>query len=78
MGYRYMWWVWDAPNSAGPFQGAFTGMGAGGQYITILPALDMVIAHKTDTGQQSAHGKGSRSVTPPEYDAILRIIIAAK
>ncbi|MGH9766681.1 MAG: serine hydrolase domain-containing protein, partial [Blastocatellia bacterium] len=33
-GYGYMWWVWDAPNSPGPFEGAYTGMGAGGQYIT--------------------------------------------
>ena len=33
-GYGCMWWVWDAPNSPGPFRGAYSGMGAGGQYIT--------------------------------------------
>jgi len=79
-GYGYMWWVWDAPNSPGPYHGAFTGMGAGGQYITILPQLDMVVAHKTDTNQASAHGPAgrSRSVTGTEYDAILRMLIAAK
>jgi CubicO group peptidase (beta-lactamase class C family) len=77
-GYGAMWWVWDAPNSPGPFEGAFTGMGAGGQYITVLPALDMVIAHKTDTGQISPHGDGkrTRSVTLRDYDAALRILIA--
>ncbi len=78
-GYGTMWWVWDAPNSPGPFQGAYTGMGAGGQNITILPELDMVIAHKTDTGQVSPHGDGkrTRSVTLRDYDAALRILISA-
>ena len=73
-GYGYMWWVWDAPNSPGPFRGAYSGMGAGGQFITILPELDMVVAHKTDTSQVSPHGPGQRrrSVTGREYDAILR------
>lgn len=79
-GYGYMWWVWDAPNSPGPFAGAYTGMGAGGQFITVLPELDMVVAHKTDTGQVSPHGPGSRrrSVTGREYDAILRLLISAR
>jgi CubicO group peptidase (beta-lactamase class C family) len=78
-GYGYMWWVWDAPNSPGPFRGAFTGMGAGGQYITVIPELDMVVAHKTDTGRISPHGSGkrNRSVTLRDYDAALRMLIAA-
>ncbi|MBZ5499729.1 MAG: beta-lactamase family protein [Acidobacteriia bacterium] len=77
-GYGCMWWVWDAPNSPGPFEGAFTGIGAGGQYITVIPKLDMVVAHKTDTSQRSAHGQRNRSVTQSEYDAILRMLIAAQ
>ncbi len=78
-GYGYMWWVWDAPNSPGPFMGAFTGMGSGGQFITILPQLDMVIAHKTDTEQVSLHGSGKRqrAVSGTEYDVVLRLLIAA-
>ncbi|MFA5713885.1 MAG: serine hydrolase [Bacteroidales bacterium] len=48
-GYGYMWWVWDGLASRGPYRGAYTAKGAGGQYITVLPALDMVIAHKTAT-----------------------------
>jgi CubicO group peptidase (beta-lactamase class C family) len=79
-GYGYMWWVWDGPNSPGPFKGAFTGMGAGGQYITILPQLDMVIAHKTDMDQPAQTGPSGRrrGVTLSEYDSILRILIAAR
>jgi hypothetical protein len=29
------------------YQGAYTSMGSYGQYITVLPALDMVVAHKS-------------------------------
>ncbi len=79
-GYGYMWWVWDAPNSPGPFMGAYTGMGAGGQYITILPQLDMVVAHKTDIRQLSPHGPAQRrrAVSGSEYDAVLRMLIVAR
>lgn len=79
-GYGYMWWVWDAPNSPGDFSGAFTGMGAGGQYITVLPRLDMVIAHKTDLDQASQLGPSGRrrALTLTEYDSILKMLIAAR
>ena len=46
-GYGYMWWVWDGPRATGPFEGAYTGRGAYGQWITVFPAIDLVIAHKT-------------------------------
>jgi CubicO group peptidase (beta-lactamase class C family) len=77
-GYGYLWWVWDAPNSPGPFQGAYTGIGAGGQFITVLPQLDMVVAHKTDTSDPLPNSKRSRSVSRTEYDSILRMLIAAR
>jgi CubicO group peptidase (beta-lactamase class C family) len=46
-GYGYLWWVWAGPAPTGPYQGAYTSMGSYGQYITVLPALDMVVAHKS-------------------------------
>jgi CubicO group peptidase (beta-lactamase class C family) len=48
-GYGYMWWVWDGPKAIGPFEGAYTARGAWGQWITVLPAVDLVIAHKTNS-----------------------------
>ncbi|MDH5760442.1 MAG: beta-lactamase family protein [Gemmatimonadota bacterium] len=48
-GYGYMWWVWDGPRAVGPFEGAYTGRGAVGQWITVLPAVDLVITHKTNS-----------------------------
>ena len=40
----------------------------------------MVIAHKTDTSQESPHGPGQRrrSVTGREYEAIVRMLISAR
>ncbi len=46
-GYGFMWWVWDGDHNTGPFKGAYAATGFRGQFITVLPALDMVIAHKT-------------------------------
>ena len=41
-GYGMLWWAWDTPKypgdiMTGPYQGAFSAMGAGGQYITVFP-----------------------------------------
>jgi len=82
-GYGYMWWVWDSPGRRGPLAGAYTGMGAYGQYITVLPALDMVVAHKTDPQQprddKPAAGPGRpRAVSASEYFAALQLLIAAR
>jgi CubicO group peptidase (beta-lactamase class C family) len=48
LGYGYLWWVFDPAKSNGtPLDGAYTASGAFGQYITVIPRLGMVIAHKT-------------------------------
>jgi hypothetical protein len=52
-GYGRLWWVWDAPVFPGniyigPYQGAYTAMGTGGQYITVFPMIDLVVVHKVD------------------------------
>lgn len=47
LGYGYMWWVFDPATSPEAFHGGFAARGHFGQYILVLPKLDMVIAHKT-------------------------------
>jgi CubicO group peptidase (beta-lactamase class C family) len=69
-GYGLLWWVWDGAWNVDPFKGAYTGIGAVGQFITVLPALDMVVAHKTRPGQ--------RSVSRPEYLDLVGKIAGAK
>ncbi|HTE31419.1 MAG TPA: serine hydrolase [Chryseolinea sp.] len=46
-GYGYLWWVWDSPYNKGAYEGAYTATGAFGQFITVLPKLDLVVAFKT-------------------------------
>ena len=53
-GYGCMWWVWDGPRAKGPFKGAYTARGAFGQWITVMPAVDLVIAHKTKRAYRRA------------------------
>jgi len=50
-GYGYLWWVFDRPELGPTYQGAFTGLGAVGQQILVMPALDLVVTHKTRPGE---------------------------
>jgi len=45
--YGYMWWIYDNPRLSKAFEGAYSAQGAYGQYILVVPKLDLVIAHKT-------------------------------
>jgi CubicO group peptidase (beta-lactamase class C family) len=69
-GYGYLWWVWDGPAASGGYRGAYTGLGAIGQHITVLPVLDLVVAHKTRPGQNG-------SVSHAQYLDILDILVQA-
>jgi CubicO group peptidase (beta-lactamase class C family) len=73
LGYGYLWWVWDDPQAVGPYRGAYTAAGMFGQYITVLPALDIVIAHKVIPAYAP-----ERRVTLSQYRGILDRLIAAK
>jgi len=75
-GYGYLWWVWDGPRAAGSYEGAFTGLGAIGQHITVVPKLDLVVAHKTLTQQVDSAGR-PRSVPHPVYLEVLDLLIRA-
>ena len=70
-GYGYLWWVWDGPWNSGAYEGAYSGFGAVGQFITVIPKLDLVVAHKTIPG-------GGRNVSEPQYFELLDRIIAAR
>ncbi len=49
--YGYMWWIFDQSYYATrpAYEGAYMARGSGGQYILVMPKLDMVIAWKTNT-----------------------------
>jgi CubicO group peptidase (beta-lactamase class C family) len=71
LGYGYLWWIFD-PAAHWPRheKGAYTASGAFGQFITVLPALDLVVAHKTQAPSKL-------NVTPQQYlEQILPAAIA--
>jgi CubicO group peptidase (beta-lactamase class C family) len=70
-GFGYMWWIFQGKANSDAFKDAYTARGAYGQYITILPSLDMVVAHKTDAIFE-------RKTTWETYYRLLHLIIAAK
>src|SRR5262249_8593349 len=70
-GYGYLWWIFDGPATTGPYDGAYTGIGAGGQFITVVPKLKLVVAHKTD------FRGGKPTVSLDEYLALLDDIVGA-
>jgi CubicO group peptidase (beta-lactamase class C family) len=73
-GYGYLWWVWDGKLATGAYEGAYTGLGAVGQHITVIPKLDLVIAHKTATGQRDAAGR-ERSVSHRQFLDVLDVLV---
>ena len=68
-GYGYMWWLYNSDIPA--LKGAYAAHGAMGQYITIIPELDMVIAHKTD----ALFGRKTKS---SRYQRFVRKVVATK
>jgi CubicO group peptidase (beta-lactamase class C family) len=74
-GYGRLWWVWDGHGLDGPFAGAFTAWGVEGQFMTVLPSLRMIVAHKTVPGSDGSGG--SRNVSVMQYQAMLMHIVAS-
>ena len=68
-GYGYLWWIWDGEWARGPYLGAYTAIGAFGQFITVLPARDMVVVHKTVPGKM---------VSRAEYLQLVEMLVAAR
>lgn len=69
-GYGYLWWVWDGPDTPAEYRGAYTGLGAVGQHIAVLPALDLVVVHKTVPGQ-------GRAVSHDQFREVLQMLVEA-
>jgi CubicO group peptidase (beta-lactamase class C family) len=70
-GYGHMWWVFDGPRAVGPFKGADTAIGAWGQWISAFPAIDLVVAHKTN----DIYG---RQTSTESWQRIIELVLEAK
>jgi CubicO group peptidase (beta-lactamase class C family) len=70
-GYGYLWWVWDGPSTPSAYRGAYLAAGAFGQFIAVLPALDLVVAHKTVP-------RDDQEVSVGRFLSILDLIVVAR
>lgn len=66
-GYGYYWWIWEKPLNK-KLIGAYTASGAFGQFITVIPSMDLVIAHKT-------RYPGNLNTPPEKYWKLLDIFL---
>lgn len=73
-GYGYLWWIAKSgvhlPGVTLP-EGSYSARGAGGHYILVIPALDLVIVHRVNTDI------GGRSVSSGDFGELVRLILAA-
>lgn len=77
--YGYMWWVFDDDKTSPAFKGAYAGRGHYGQYLVVLPALDMVISHKTQAIKYSSPEEYNKiRVTWPQFMDIVNHLVTAR
>lgn len=72
LGYGFLWWIFDGEAAKGPYKGAYTAIGALGQFITVIPQLNLVIAHKVN------NQKTKETVSRDQYLKLVDLIVKAK
>lgn len=73
-GYGYLWWIAKSGvHFAGATlpEGGYSARGAGGHYILVIPALDLVIVHRVNTDLDG------QSVSSADFGELVRLILAA-
>lgn len=76
--YSYMWWLIDDYRGMPEFEGAYAALGYGGQYILILPAIDMVVAVKTKLNLPTLLGITYKETSGKDLFRITRELIEAR
>jgi CubicO group peptidase (beta-lactamase class C family) len=74
-GYGYLWWVAVNGNHYPKVElpdGSFSAWGAGGHFIAVIPALNVVVVHRVNTDDDA------KKVTLEQFGELLRLVLAAK
>lgn len=74
-GYGYLWWTdWEGTNLENVTlpPGTFSARGAGGHYVLVVPALDLVIVHRVDTDQ-----KDGPRVERAQFGTLVKLLLEA-
>lgn len=76
--YSYMWWNFDELKGDTRFQGSYGASGWGGQFITVIPQMDLVIAHKSKLNFLVLWGLIDGGVADETYYKMVSQIVSAK
>jgi CubicO group peptidase (beta-lactamase class C family) len=74
-GYGYLWWVAVNGNHYPKVEvpdGSFSAWGAGGHFIAVIPAYNIVVVHRVNTDDPA------KKVTLEQFGELLRLILAAR
>ncbi|CAN7441332.1 beta-lactamase family protein [Acidovorax sp. LjRoot118] len=75
-GYGTLWWLLEKEPAGSPLHGAYMAWGVHGQYILVVPARSMVIAHKREV-PVGGHWNVSW-VGPTEFLRVARMLVTAR
>jgi CubicO group peptidase (beta-lactamase class C family) len=74
-GYGYLWWIAvngkHLPGATLP-DGSYSARGAGGHYILVIPAYDVVIVHRVNTDERG------RDVSGAQFGQLVKLILDAR
>ena len=76
--YGYMWWLFDEFKGKDIYEGSYTATGYGGQYITVIPKLEMVVAHKTKLNIPTMIGLSYKATNEDVYFEIVDRLVGAR
>lgn len=77
--YSYYWWnIASFFGDTETYQNAYTASGWGGQYITVFPDQNLVIAFKTKLSTTTLWGLTHEKVADPQYWGIVKQLLEAR
>jgi CubicO group peptidase (beta-lactamase class C family) len=76
LGYSFLWWTRVRPDTTDVLHGSYAAQGAFGQYILVVPKLDMVVAHKVVAGRSGL--PADQNVSQPQFEALVRAVVGAR
>jgi CubicO group peptidase (beta-lactamase class C family) len=83
-GYEFFWWIaidGKLYPDVDVGEGAYAAHGAGGHYITVMPAYDLVIVHRVNTNNRTVPVGGTdegKNISRAEYGRLLALILEAR
>ena len=78
LGYGFLWWIVppDPPAALASPPGTFFALGAGGQFVIVIPVYDLVVVHLTRTKRDASYGQLGVSLSQMSH--LLTLILAAR